>query len=227
MRRSGHGCAGERWSIPSARSCLARAADVQDVHQVREDHPGQHGLTLRRPPESLALGLDAGVAKDEGTHLARDGYRCTVHVRPGNAASGPSCSRCTTLTTAMRTCCSFPTPSSPPSAASTTRAEARSKTRGSSYPRRKGGPSPRARQACESAQGYTNERRGPRRCAGICTQADSRSAGPTGCGAVRLRTWRESTPEGDSVSPNRLRGGRAKGRRAWLTPPVSVSLPDW
>ena len=44
-----------------------------------------------------------------------------------------------------------------------------SKTRESSYPRREGGPSPRARQACESAQGCTNERRGPRRCAGRCT----------------------------------------------------------
>ena len=189
--------------------------------------PANMGSRCADHPNRWRSGSTREWRKTRERILARDGYRCTVHVRPGNAASGPSCSRFTTLTTAMRTCCSFPTPSSPPSAASTTRAEARSKTRGSSYPRRKGGPSPRARQACESAQGYTNERRGPRRCAGICTQADSRSAGPTGCGAVRLRTWRESTPEGDSVSPNRLRGGRAKGRRAWLTPQVSVSLPDW
>ena len=187
--------------------------------------PAQHDYAAHHPNRWRSVSTREW-QKDEGTHPRP--RRIPLH-RSRSAwqrCQRTSCSRCTSLTTAMRTCCSFPTSGSPPSAASTTRAEARSKTRGSSYPRRKGGPSPRARQACESAQGYTNERRGPRRCAGICTQADSRSAGPTGCGAVRLRTWRESTPEGDSVSPNRLRGGRAKGRRAWLTPQVSVSLPN-
>ena len=67
MPPSGHGCAGGRWSVPSARSSLGRAADVQDVHQVREDHPGQHGLTLCGSPQPLALGIDAGVAQYEGT----------------------------------------------------------------------------------------------------------------------------------------------------------------
>ena len=69
-----------------------------------------------------------------------------------------------------------------------------SRARGSSYPRREGEPSPRGRQAYESARGCTNEGRGPKRCAGRCTRADSRNADPTGCGAVRLRTRRKSTP---------------------------------
>jgi hypothetical protein len=94
-----------------------------------------------------------------------------------------------------------------------------SKTRGSSYPRREGGPSRRARQGCESAQGCTSERRGPRRCAGRCTRAGSRNADPTGCGAVRLPTWRESTPKETSfrsrsasttlsLAPSASRGSR-------------------
>jgi hypothetical protein len=53
---------------------------------VWEAHPRQHGLTLRRAPLALALRLDHAVAQDEGAHpgQGRDGYRCTVHVRPGD-----------------------------------------------------------------------------------------------------------------------------------------------
>jgi 5-methylcytosine-specific restriction endonuclease McrA len=56
---------------------------VEDLYQVRQDHPRQHGLPLRGSPEPLALGLDAEWRKTRERILARDGYRCTVHVRPG------------------------------------------------------------------------------------------------------------------------------------------------
>ena len=97
-----------------------------------------------------------------------------------------------------------------------------SKTRGSSYPRREGGPSPRARQPCESAQGCTSERHGPRRCAGRCTRAGSRNADPTGCGAVRLPTWRESTPKETSF---RSRSASAYAKTQIPAPTTTATAP--
>jgi 5-methylcytosine-specific restriction endonuclease McrA len=45
-------------------------------------------LPLQGPPEPLALGLDAEWRKTRERILARDGYRCTVQVRPGQRCEG-------------------------------------------------------------------------------------------------------------------------------------------
>jgi hypothetical protein len=55
---------------------------------VREDHPRQHGLALRGAAEPLALRLNAEWRKTRERILARDGYRCTVHVRPEERCKG-------------------------------------------------------------------------------------------------------------------------------------------
>ena len=50
--------------------------------------PGEHGLALRGSLQPLALGLDAGMAQDEGAHPRQGRLRCTVHVRPGERCEG-------------------------------------------------------------------------------------------------------------------------------------------
>jgi hypothetical protein len=68
-------------------------------------------------------------------------------------------------------------------------------------PRREGGqPSPREKCPYESGAECTSGRRNRAWSADKCTQVDIRSAYRPGCGGVRSKAWRESTPRAPVVS---------------------------
>ena len=87
--------------------------------------PANMGSRCADHPNRWRSGSTREWRKTRERILARDGYRCTVQVRPGERCEETRLLEVHHIDGEEVTCCSFPTKSSPPSAASTTRAAAR------------------------------------------------------------------------------------------------------
>jgi hypothetical protein len=86
-QRSGFGMRSSVAAILIARKVLLRV--LRTASESRRRASIQRDPAARLPsPQALALGLDEEWRKTRERILARDGYRCSVHVRPGERCEG-------------------------------------------------------------------------------------------------------------------------------------------